>query len=89
MGTVADFVPLLQAPVRENEGPVVEEVAASRSVVLPEDYGEIAGAYGDSAVAQRPFLFGARNLRSYPATGGLPEQSGAAFRRCVPLPWAP
>ncbi|MFJ9776792.1 hypothetical protein ACIRVF_37105 [Kitasatospora sp. NPDC101157] len=82
MRTVGDFAPLLGAPVRDGGGPLVEAVAASWSVALPEDYVEIVGAYGDAAIAERLFLLGARNLRSYSAmTGGLLERSGAVPHR--------
>ncbi|MER7845764.1 hypothetical protein ABTZ03_17660 [Kitasatospora sp. NPDC096077] len=85
MRTVGDFVPLLGPPVRTGEGPLVAQVGAAWSVTFPEDFVAIVGAYGDSAVAERLFLCGARSLRSYAALmGGVLEQSGPVPHRVLP-----
>ena len=68
--TVSDFVPLLGKPVREAEGHLIEEVARSWSVTLPEDFIAIAGAYGDLSISEFIFFCGARELRAYAAGMG-------------------
>lgn len=65
MKTVSDFVPLLRAPVRQDEGHLIKEIASSWSVALPEDFIAIAGAYGDAVVSDYIYFCGARTLRRY------------------------
>ena len=70
MRTVREFAPLLGEPVREAEGPLVEEVGRSWSVTLPEDFIAITGAYGDLLISEFIFLCGARKLRAYAGAMG-------------------
>jgi hypothetical protein len=66
--TFSDFVPLLGAPIRQDERQPIREVASSWTVVLPADFVEIADACGDAAVSGYLYLCGARTLGEYSAT---------------------
>ncbi|QNA77585.1 hypothetical protein C8250_042660 [Streptomyces sp. So13.3] len=85
MRTVSDFVPLLGAPVRQEEGHLIEKIARSWSVTLPEDFVEVAGAYGDAAISEFIFLCGARTLQSYSdGMGRKLEQSSSVPHLVLP-----
>ncbi|MFD5884212.1 hypothetical protein [Streptomyces yangpuensis] len=80
MKAVSDFIPLLGAPVRQDEGHLIKEIASSWSVTLPEDFIAIAGAYGDAVVSDYIYFCGARTLRRY--ADGMGRQLEAS--RTVP-----
>ncbi|MFJ9809487.1 hypothetical protein ACIRTB_14795 [Streptomyces sp. NPDC101158] len=80
MKTVSDFVPVLGLPVRQDEGHLIKEIAASWSVTLPEDFIAMAGAYGDAVISDYIYFCGARKLRTY--ADGMGRQLEAS--RTVP-----
>ncbi|MCC9312511.1 hypothetical protein LN042_36595 [Kitasatospora sp. RB6PN24] len=87
MKTVSEFVPVLGAPVHASEAHLIRETATSWSVVFPEDFVEIAGAYGDGAISGYIYFCGARTLREYSERmGHLLEQSRSVPHVVLPTP---
>ncbi|MFD7258019.1 hypothetical protein [Streptomyces sp. NPDC059874] len=80
MKTISDFVPVLGLPVRQDEGHLIDEIASAWSVTLPEDFVEVAGAYGDAVISEYIYFCGARTLRRY--ADGMGRQLEAS--RTVP-----
>ncbi|MFC8455216.1 hypothetical protein [Kitasatospora sp. NPDC057223] len=85
MKSVSEFAGLLGEPVRQDEGHLIEEIGRLWSVVLPEDFVAVAGAYGDVGIADRMSLLGARSLRWYAdLMGGQLEQSAPVPHLVLP-----
>ncbi|MEU4091289.1 hypothetical protein [Streptomyces sp. NPDC026673] len=70
MKTIKDFVSVLGAPIRQAERPLIEDIASSWSVPLPDDFAEIAGAYGDVVISEFILLCGSRSLQPYSSQMG-------------------
>jgi hypothetical protein len=84
MKTVSDFLPVLGEPIRADRR-LVEELAREWEITLPQDFIDIAGAFGDASISGFIYFFGGGTLQEYAGLmGDLMEQC-----REVPHPVLP
>ncbi|MBR7831484.1 hypothetical protein KDK95_34665, partial [Actinospica sp. MGRD01-02] len=69
------------------EGVLIEAIGRFWSVSLPADFGDVAGAYGDTSISGYLYLCGSRTLESYAARmGPLLEKSSTVPYAVLPTP---